>query len=208
VYCPRCGTENAESDRFCRSCGADLRAKPSSGEREQWRTRVRDGVARLIGRSRRERIITGATVLAIVVALISFLALKPDDETPEANPAADAACVNAKREVANAATRAARTAGGRLGSYAASVVEALVEFRSEVRRLVPAVDAAELDAALLDTAVQAGTLGRLARAGNQAAISDQAARVGAATRRVDAAIDDLGLSICADLRIVPAPQTG
>lgn len=210
MFCPRCGTENADSDRFCRSCGADLRAKPSGGDQKPRRSRLRDGAARLIGSSQRERIITGATALAIVVALISYLALRSDDDSsPVATyPDADAACVKAKQAVANATTRAARTPGAGLGPYAASVVEAFVEFRSEVRDLVPPADAAKLDSALRDAAVQAGALGRLAREGNKAAVRVQAQRVGAATDRVDAAIRDLGLGFCASLRIVPAPQAG
>ena len=34
MYCSRCGTQNDDSSKFCRSCGLDLGATPIQGERE------------------------------------------------------------------------------------------------------------------------------------------------------------------------------
>src|SRR5207248_9993058 len=34
MYCPRCGTQNDDASKFCRSCGLDQAATPIAGGRE------------------------------------------------------------------------------------------------------------------------------------------------------------------------------
>src|SRR2546430_4076672 len=34
MYCPRCGTQNDDASKFCRSCGLDMAATPIAGGRE------------------------------------------------------------------------------------------------------------------------------------------------------------------------------
>jgi hypothetical protein len=210
VFCPRCGTDNADENRFCVSCGSQLPrgADESAGPRPEGKNRL----GRIVGRSRKERVITGATVLAIVVAIIAFLALKPTgDETPAGPPSVDTACVQAKQSVAAAATQARGKGQAGFQSYSASLIAALLQFRDTVSSTAPAGgNATQLESALRNAAIEAGGLARLAREGApQAELAAQAGRLDATTRRVDDASRALGLDRCAQVRIVPAtPRQG
>src|SRR5690348_17783214 len=41
LYCSRCGTQNEDSSKFCRSCGLDLTATTPIGSRPQERQNLR-----------------------------------------------------------------------------------------------------------------------------------------------------------------------
>jgi hypothetical protein len=209
VFCPRCGTENAADNRYCVSCGHQLGARaevPAKGLGE----RVRD----VFGRSRKELLITAGTLAAILVAVVSLISLDPDevsdDDEPVAPPEADAACVEAKEAVARAATTAGPAEATAFQSYAAELIAAMLEFRRTVRESGVSGEAAtELDASLRDAAIEAGGLARLAREGeDRAALVEQASRIEDATTRADEAIEQLGLTTCAEIRIVPASAPG
>jgi hypothetical protein len=209
VFCPRCGTDNDPKNRFCVSCGSELKEpeaeEPSKG--------IADRLRGLLGRSRKERLITGGIVLALAVAVIALLALGPNDDSQDstASPEADAACVKAKQAVASAATEARGKGAAGFQTYSARLIAAMLDFRGTVRSVLPPSDAAtQLNLALRDAAIAAGGLARLAREGaGQPEIGDQVARLDAATKRIDSASEAAGLSGCANVRILPAaPQQG
>jgi hypothetical protein len=206
VFCPRCGTENPNDNRFCVSCGTQLKgAGAATGPRKG----IKERALSLIGRSRKERLITGGVVLAIVIAVISLLSLDTDEETPAPSAATDAACANAKRAVAKAATEARGGGSEGVQQYAADVIVALLDFRQTVLEGEPASSARDdLVVDLRQAAIETGGLARLAREGaGPTQLTAQATRIDAATQGVDAASDDLGLTECAEVRIIPA-KTG
>lgn len=202
MFCPRCGVENEKGSRYCSSCGASLK----KGRRKERRS-IKDRLAALVGGSRRERLLTLGTIIAIAIAVIAFVALDFDDSDlpdPEQSQAADSACVEAKQGVAEAATRS--QASGSINTYGIGLVIASLNFREALRAQgFAGAEAAELDAALRDAAIEAGVLARLGR--EDAApgeIGAQAQRTNAAFARVDAGIEELGLRRCAAVGITPA----
>jgi hypothetical protein len=203
VFCPRCGTENPDDNRFCVSCGTQLKGAGAAAAPKKG---IKERAVGLIGRSRKERLITGGIVLAVVIAVISLLSLDTDDETAAPSAATDAACVNAKRAVAKAATDA--RGGGIQGVqlYAADVIVALLDFRQAVLEAEPASTAKDdVVVELRQAAIETGGLARLAREGaGPRQVTAQATRIDAATQGLDEAIADLGLSRCAQVRIAPA----
>ena len=73
--CPRCGTPNEPGDRFCSSCGASLGKEAPKPQRSP-----RERIGGLFGTDRRTRLVSLATILAVIVAVIAFIALGEDDE--------------------------------------------------------------------------------------------------------------------------------
>jgi hypothetical protein len=210
VFCPRCGTENAADNRFCVSCGSQLGSGAASPKAK---ASVRERRTGMIGRSRKERLITAGTVVAVVVAVVAFLVIDSDtgDETPAPPAGADVACIQAKQAAAKAATQARGQGQAGFQSYSAQLIAALLDFRNTVLSSATPSDAAtELELALRDAAIDAGGLSRLARDGaDGAVIARQARALDSATNRVDTATEAFGLTNCAHVRIVPAsPQQG
>jgi hypothetical protein len=126
VYCPRCGHQNEESNRHCSNCGERLPEletgeKPAAGER--WRAFGR----RLLGGTRRERLITGGIAAALIVALVAFVALPADEDDSDSSSSSassglipededdrdpyirdlDEICLNSKQELQVAAEKGA-----------------------------------------------------------------------------------------------------
>jgi hypothetical protein len=200
MHCPRCGAENQAGNRFCVSCGSALSgaSTPSASPRERF--------TRLIGTTRRARLLSAATVLAGVVAIVAFVALKPDEggATPEDSftRAADRACV---REKSRVAALERQTLQGRqdTATFASSLVTVIAEWRLAVQALPVTVADAEaarsLDSALLDVLIRAGALARVARAGSPAEVATEAQEVDEASAEVDRQIGQLGLDQCADV---------
>lgn len=207
MFCPRCGSETDEAARYCTTCGADL---PSAVEAGESRRAFPARLAGLIGRSRRERLVTIATLVAILITIGAFVALDTggDGGSKQGSEATGVeavglACVAAKKQIRSAARRAIRDPRAGLEDYAGSLLRAVVDFRAVVRaqpadeRLVP------LDEALLAVAIDTGALSRAARerSGDLAGLT---AELDAATGEAEAAIVRLGLDRCAAISLDPA----
>jgi hypothetical protein len=208
MFCPRCGAETDGSARYCAECGASL---PRAGEPGEPKRSIRARLAALVGRTRRERIITVSTAAVVAVAVAAFFALDTggDDDGGASGRvavadirAADAACVEAKRTIRRSAAQALRSDGGSLEAYSGDFLRAVVEFRVEIRSLGGGPDIDRLDRALREVAIEAGALSRVTREKPRAAGS-RAATLDAATAEVEAAIAELGLDGCAAVELDP-----
>lgn len=204
MFCPRCGSENREGDRYCSSCGAELpRPGAEPGERKSARERLGD----MVGRSRSARLLTIGTALAVLLAIVAFVALpSDDDEIPQDayTRSADRLCVAQKRAIVAMGDEALSSGGG-LAAYASGLVPIVVEWRSALDRLSPPPDrvalAEGLSLALRKVAVEAGALGRLARTQGPEKTVPSSAKVDRATAEVENAISELGLTRCDRLAI-------
>jgi hypothetical protein len=165
-------------------------------------------LGRIVGTTRKARLVSAAIAIAIVVAVVAFIALGSDDEetVPQdgLTKALDANCVHHKVQIAKAQAEALN--GGDLAavsSYAGSMVAMAGEWRMQLGRLnVPADRAARvegLEAALLEVQIEAGTLARSAGEGDKAEIAASAGRVDGATANVENAVQDLELERCSQL---------
>jgi hypothetical protein len=198
VHCPRCGEQNEQGNRYCIACGAAL-ATGAPSQREPFGERLR----RLIGTSRRARLLTGGTAVAIVIAIAAFVALEPATDGGGRDAytvAADGVCVEAKGEIATVLQRAATADPGRNPDEYARLVPIIAEWRSTLNDIAPPRDrrerAWELDAALRDVLVEAAALARVARGGRAKRLVAQAQRVDDASEPVEEAIDALALERC------------
>ncbi len=215
MFCPRCGAESKEGVRYCASCGNELPGKETSSTSGDGGGDggLRASLERLIGRDRRTRLLTLGTALALVIAVVAFLALDSsgdEEETTVPQDAftreLDAFCVRHKGEIA-AAQRQALQEGGPAAAarYAESFVPIVGEWREELGRAVVPADRAELvsdlDGALLEVQIEAGTFARVLRERNKAELAAAAGNLEAATENVEAAIAGLELERCSRLRI-------
>lgn len=203
MYCPRCGTPNEPGDRFCSSCGASLRTSEPSSERPQ---SLRGRIAKIVGETRRGRLLTAGTALALAIAIAAFIALSPaDDGTIPRDAytlAAERICLNAKQQIVGAERRSVEDAKhGRQAELAQSLVPIVATWRAEMGILKTPSDRLEqvnaLDAQLRGVEIQIAKLARATDSGDRGQIISQAKRVDAQTRRVETAIKDLGLEECA-----------
>lgn len=214
MFCPRCGAENDEANRFCVNCGATLAGKPE----RPGKTPVADDspghrLGELIGTSRRARIITGLTVLALAIAVVAFLVLR-SDESGEDSVAQDAylrqldhQCVQEKARLSELEAETLQQAPPDFGSFVNLLVRDVTEWHANVQASPPPPEHVEgvrgLEGALLEILIEAGRLGTSVREGSQADIIRTAKRVDAATAEVDPALEYLGLDRCADLVVKP-----
>lgn len=209
MYCPRCGTENDDSNRFCVNCGSEL--SHQGGSPAAKRT-PKERIAQLIGTSPRARLVTAATAIAIAVAVIAFLSLDSDEEATGSSAyleQLDRACVTEKERIIALEQQTLAGETPNLQAFASVLVASLAEWRANLRDAPPppgdAAAVESLEAALIETLVSSGKLARAIRGEDSAdAISGRAAEVDEATTRVDQVIEDLGLSECANLQVSPA----
>lgn len=197
MRCPRCGTVNEKGDRFCSSCGAQLGdavetdAPASTGKR----------LANLIGTTRKARLVTAATIVALVVAVISFIALKPDDEESLPYDAyakeADQLCLTSKAAI----VAVERQYGTDVKVMARELVPVVGSWRTQMGSLTPPSDRVELaqglEAALVEVEAQIGGLARVAGTDDRQQTIAKAKQADAASHAVEEAVAALGLTHCA-----------
>src|SRR5882724_3530575 len=119
MFCPRCGTENEEGDRFCVSCGASLR-KTEPAESKPLRERLRD----LIGKTPRARAVTAGTAIAIAIAIAAFIAIPAANDSGDSyTRAADDICVQSKQQIGAVEQSIPPSAGpGRFAQFLVPIV--------------------------------------------------------------------------------------
>ncbi len=211
MYCPACGHENPDSNRFCTSCGVDLAALREPG-RETKAGGPGSRLPMLLGSTRRERLVTAGTVVAILVAVVAFFALDTGEEEPLDDPytlAADAQCVAAKEAVAARAGRLGAR-GTSVEDYASALSEQLLVWRSEFNAIAPPPDRAaaaeQLSADLLGVSSAFAALAEAGRSGDGERVESAAADVDASTGVLEQTVADLGLSDCDALGVRLAPD--
>lgn len=207
MFCPRCGTENEEGDRFCVSCGASLKKAPDPSERKPLRERVRE----LIGTTPRARAVTVGTAIAIVIAIAAFIAIPAAKDSSDAyTRAADDLCVQSKVQIETVEQHIPPAAGP--GSFGQALVPIVAGWRFQLNAL-PTPDkhaekAAQLDLALREVEIDAGALAQVSRqrGANLLALAKQGDDAAA---QVEDAVDGLDLSRCRDLAVglVPVPPS-
>ena len=210
MFCPRCGAETDESARYCAGCGATLADAERTERAGQPKRSFGGRLATLVGRTRRQRLLSASTVAAIAIGIAAFFALEtgPDEDGGSGRlavadvGAADAACVEAKRTIRGSAARALRSGDGDLETYSADFLRATVEFRSIIRSLGSDPATGQLDRALREVTIEAGALSRTARE-NPGVTGDRVVALDAATAEAEAAITELGLAECSTVELDP-----
>jgi hypothetical protein len=211
VHCPRCGTPNEPGDRFCSACGASLEPSAAPVERRS----ARDRLSRVIGTTRRARLVSIATAVAVAAAVAAFIALKPSGHSIPRDAytiAADRLCLDAKGEIISAEQRFGRPGTRDTSAFAHELVPIVEAWRSKVGKLAVPPDrvelARELEAALLEAEIQIAALARVAAKGNEKVTLVSARRADAASAGVEEAVAALGLTQCANATIgfSPAPE--
>jgi hypothetical protein len=163
----------------------------------------------VVGGDRRTRLVTGATVAALAIAVIAFIALRDDED--EALPrdaytvAADRMCIAAKRQIVAVERAGLQGDAPDTATGARNLLPVVAEWRSEFDALKVPSDrldqARQLDAALQEVE---GRIGALARAAARADHQELLARAEAAedaSAGVEKAVSALGLSRCSGLAI-------
>ena len=170
-------------------------------------------MGRLIGRSRRERLITAGTALAVVIAIVAVIIVATggsDDgdsgqdsgEQPAYQKQAEQTCLGSKRALAAVAKRVSRSEDAptaALALYAAAVAELVNDWRSRFTALDPPPDreqaANRLEFALAKLVVVARGVAVQANAGEDPRrLRARLAHFGA---RVEQAVEALRLERCA-----------
>lgn len=202
MHCPRCGTPNEPEDRYCAACGEALGRPSEPGEKQPARQRL----SKLLGSDRRSKLISFATIAALAVAVIAFIALSPNDEDSIPRDRytlnAERTCLRAKQRIVVAGKE-----GG--SSYAHQLVPIVVRWREELAELSAPADRREkvqaLDNALREVEIEVAALARISEESNRARILASAKRTDLATAQVEKAIAELGLSKCASARLGTLP---
>jgi hypothetical protein len=209
MFCPRCGAKNEDGNRYCVNCGSDLPGSPGKPATTGKATTPRELIDRMIGTSPRARLLSAGTALAILVAVIGFIALAPSHDGGEDafTRQLDQSCVTEKQTIA-ALERQTAQRSAELGAFAGALVTIVEEWRSSLLQPPPPAAHAEavqaLNSALLNVVIGAGALARVASTGSPKQIAAAAGRIDTASAQVERAIENLGLSRCSDLNVAIA----
>ena len=205
VFCPRCGKPNEEGASYCGSCGARLPEDgPETAEEREHRS-LRRRAGRLLGRTRRERVITAVTVLALVIAIVAVVALTTGDDQDEYTERADAICMESKQALAAVADRIAKSESQTAAAVSLNgnaTAEIVAVWRRRLASLDPPPDrrkaATQLDQALTVVERAAKEAGALPAPADAERLLVQLVAAGA---RADQAVAALGLEACAEGRL-------
>src|SRR6478735_4419702 len=103
MFCPHCGAENKEGNRYCVGCGSDLpgeSGKPASSAAQiTWHKRI----GRIVGTTRRARLLSAGTAAAVLIAVVAFFVLEPASDSPGEDSFTrmlDKNCVTEKQTIA------------------------------------------------------------------------------------------------------------
>jgi hypothetical protein len=224
MFCPRCGTENDDGNRFCVSCGVVLASKQprksgdsTDGPGEDAPAPARGRLDEVIGTSRRARIVTALTVVAIAVAVVAFIVLRSNDSDEGVQQDAyltnlDRQCVQEKARISELENTTLRQESPDFATFVNFLVRDVTEWHSGLQSTPPPAAHVEgvraVEGALLEVLIAAGRLGTAVRGGSQAEIVRTAQRVDVATGQVDPALEFLGLEKCANVVVQPQQSAG
>jgi hypothetical protein len=173
----------------------------------------RERFAQLLGTTRKARLVSAATTLAIVAAILAFVALNADEGIPRDayTIAADRICLEAKRDIVSARKDSGgRTAAADPNAFARALVPIVGGWRAQLQELSIPSDrveqAGQLEAALLEAEIRIAQLARIVDRGNGKATLAGAKRADEASANVEEAVADLGLSECASAIIGFSPS--
>lgn len=207
MHCPHCGAKNQEGNRYCVGCGSEL-AQPRSASAAP--IPLRERITRLIGTTRRARLLSVVTAVAIVIVVGAFIALKPSRDAPPEDSftrAADRTCVMEKRTITALEQQTTQQRPPDIGAFAGALVLIVEEWRQSLRESpAPPIHAEAvraIDSALREVLIRAGALARVARNGDPAQVATQARLVDNASARVNGAIEGLGLTHCSHVAVGP-----
>lgn len=218
MFCPRCGAENDDENRFCVSCGASLpRRQPrqpgaGSDSPEGTRSPGRQRLDEVLGTSRGARIVSALTVLAIAVAVVAFIVLRSKDNEGGVSQDAylsriDRQCVQEKTRLSELEAETLGRKAPEFGSFVNYLVRYVTEWHANLQAAPPPAEHVEgiraVEGALLEVLIEASRLGSAVRRGSRTGIVRAAERVDVATAQVDPALEFLGLERCAALGVGP-----
>lgn len=217
MFCPRCGTENDDGNRFCVGCGASLPqqqrepgARPDSAEGKP--SPARNRLDEVIGTSRRARIVTALTVLAIAVAVVAIIVLRSNDSEGSVSQDAylrrlDHRCVQEKTRLSGLEAEAFSQKSPDFSSFVNYLVRYVTEWHANLQATPPPAEHVEgvraVEGALLEVLIEAGRLGTAVRQGSHKGTVKAAESVDAAAGQVDPALEFLGLERCAATAVNP-----
>ena len=177
---------------------------------------TREGLfARMVGSSRRERVITAVTVLVLLIVVAAFIALPADEGSDSEGQAqrdgyttqAERICLDAKVDLAaSGSATVADPPSNAISAYARDAKSATARARRRLASLDPPADrrqaAARVDSRLQVAQFEIARLAELAssRVG-LTRLPEQTMRVEAAGAQVDRALRALGLTECAKLQV-------
>ena len=205
MFCPRCGKPNEEGARYCSACGETLPELGDEAAEASERPSLRQRMGRLIGRSRRERLISAGIAIALLVAIAAVIAISTggSEDTDTYVEKADRICIKSKQAlvvVGNRVSESRRDPTGAIALYAGAAAEIAADWRSRLAGLDPPPDSKEasarLDEALAKFKHEADEVVLRAQVGQNP--RRLKARLAAAGSRAQEASDALGLEDCAE----------